>query len=113
MTNVNDSVNDLSNIYGVSQHVIYRRLLDTKNISQEEYDLKTEYDYENYDDNSPSESSGHYLYNQIKYNGRPFYSLILDAYDYGIISELEFSKYTNLGQNQIPKLQEILFGGEQ
>ena len=111
--NVNDSVNDLSNSYGVSQHVIYRRLLDTKNISQEEYDSKTEYNYENYDDNDSSESRGHYLYNQIKYNGRPFYSLILDAYDYGVISALEFSKYTNLGQNQIPKLQEILFGGEQ
>lgn len=111
--NVNDSVNDLSNIYGVSQHVIYRRLLDTKNISQEEYDLKTEYNYGNIENNDSSESKGHYLYNQIKYNGRPFYSLILDAYDYGVISALEFSKYTNLGQNQIPKLQEILFGGEQ
>ena len=38
--------------------------------------------------------------------------MILDALDYGIISSLEFSKYTNLGQNQIPKLEEILFKGQ-
>lgn len=53
------------------------------------------------------ESGGNYLYNQIKYNGKPFYALILEAYDKGIITSLEFSKYSNLGQNQIPKLQEI------
>lgn len=109
LTNSNWSVKELANKYGVSYHVIYRRLLDTKNITHEEYDLKTEYDYEDYNDDSDG-SSGYYLFNQIKYNGRPFYSLVLDAYDYGIISSIEFSKYTNLGQKQIPKLQQILFG---
>ena len=76
-----------------------------------EYDSKIDYyeDFNAYDD----ESRGFYLYNMVKYNGRPFYSLVLDAYDSGIISSLEFSKYTNLGQKQIPKLQDILFGGEQ
>lgn len=111
LENINNSVKDLSNNYGVSQHVIYRRLLDTKKITQEEYDLNTEYDYE--EDNEDNDGKGNYFYNQIKYNGRPFYSLILEAYDYGVISPIEFSKYTNLGQKQIPKLQEILFGGEQ
>ena len=111
LKNINKPVKDLSNNYGVSQHVIFRRLLDTGNITQQEYDLKTKDDYENYDNSD--DQSGNYLYNQIKYNGRPFYTLVLDAYDYGIISPLEFSKYTNLGQNQIPKLQDILFGGEQ
>lgn len=111
--NVNEPVKDLSNRYGVSYHVIYRRLLDTKNISQAEYDQKTEYDYEDYSNDNSDGPKGNYFYNQIKYNGRPFYCLVLDAYDSGVISALEFSKYTNLGQKQIPKLQDILFGGEQ
>ena len=113
LENLHSPVRDLSNSYGVSQHVIYRRLLDTKNITQKEYDSKTEYDYEDYANDDSDGFGGRYLYNQIKYNGRPFFTLVLDAYDYGIISSLEFSKYTNLGQNQIPKLQDILFGGEQ
>lgn len=113
LDNINESVKDLSNRYGVSYQVIYRRLLDTNNMSQSEYDSKTEYDYEEYNNDNSEGSTGHYLYNQIKYNGRPFYSLVLDAYDYGVITALEFSKYTNLGQKQIPKLQEILFDGEQ
>lgn len=113
LINVNESVKDLANRYGVSYHVIYRRLLDTKNISQAEYDQKTEYDYEDYSNDNSDRPKGNYFYNQIKYNGRPFYCLVLDAYDSGVISALEFSKYTNLGQKQIPKLQDILFGGEQ
>lgn len=113
LINVNESVKDLANRYGVSYHVIYRRLLDTKNISQAEYDQKTEYDYEDYSNDNSDGPKGNYFYNQIKYNGRPFYCLVLDAYDSGVISALEFSKYTNLGQKQIPKLQDILFGGEQ
>lgn len=113
LINVNESVKDLANRYGVSYHVIYRRLLDTKNISQAEYDQKTEYDYEDYSNDNSDGPKGNYFYNQIKYNGRPFYWLVLDAYDSGVISALEFSKYTNLGQKQIPKLQDILFGGEQ
>ena len=112
LKNINNSVKDLSNNYGVIPHVIYRRLLDTKKITQDEYDLNTEYDFEGDTDDNEG-PRGNYLYNQIKYNGRPFYSLVLDAYDYGIISPIEFSKYTNLGQKQIPKLQELLFGGEQ
>ena len=43
--NVNDSIKNLSNRYSVSQYVIYRLLLDTNNISQEEYNLKTEHNY--------------------------------------------------------------------
>ena len=110
--NLNQSINDLSNNYGVSQYVIYRRLFDTKNITKEEYNLKTKYDNVYINNYSNESGGGNYLYNQIKYNGKPFFTLILDALDYGIISSLEFSKYTNLGQNQIPKLQEILFGGQ-
>lgn len=35
LENINNPVKDLSNNYGVSQHVIYRRLLDTKKITKE------------------------------------------------------------------------------
>ena len=107
-----ESLKELYDAYGVSEYVILRRLYDLNKITKIEYDSKTDYynDFNAYDD---EESRGFYLYNMVKYNGRPFYSLVLDAYDSGIISSLEFSKYTNLGQKQIPKLQDILFGGEQ
>lgn len=106
-----ESLKELYDAYGVSEYVILRRLYDLNKITKIEYDSKIDYyeDFNAYDD----ESRGFYLYNMVKYNGRPFYSLVLDAYDSGIISSLEFSKYTNLGQKQIPKLQDILFGGEQ
>lgn len=105
-----ESLKELYDSYGVSEYVILRRLLDLNKITKLEYDSKTDY-YNNFDA-SDEESSGFYLYNMVKYNGRPFYSLVLDAYDSGIISSLEFSKYTNLGQKQIPKLQDILLEGD-
>ncbi|KZX11333.1 hypothetical protein MBORA_15780 [Methanobrevibacter oralis] len=107
-----ESLKGLYNTYGVSEYVILRRLFDLNKITKTEYDSKIDH-YINFNTNTDDESKGFYLYNMVKYNGRPFYSLVLEAYDYGIISSLEFSKYTNLGQKQIPKLQEILFGGEQ
>ena len=36
----------------------------------------------------------------------------MDAYEVGIINSLEFSKFTDLGKKQIPKLQESFYGGE-
>lgn len=106
----NASLRNLYNLYGVSEHVILRRLLDTHKISNNDYSAHIS----NF--NEPvlgsSSSSGNYLNNMIKYNGRAYYSLILDAYDLGIINSIEFSKFTNLGKNQIPKLQEAFYGGE-
>lgn len=109
----NESLKELCDTYGVSEYVILRRLFDLNKITKNEYDSKTN-SYINFSNTKKDNGSkGVYLYNMVKYNGRPFYSLVLEAYDYGIISSLDFSKYTNLGQKQIPKLQEILFGGEQ
>lgn len=104
------SLRNLYNLYGVSEHVILRRLLDTNKISQEDYISKIS----SFDEIhiSSSSSRGNYLNNMIKYNGKAYYSLILDAYDLGIINSLEFSKFTNLGKNQISKLQEAFYGGE-
>lgn len=101
---------ELNNTYGVSEHVIIRRLLDLDLISESEYLSKTSF-YNNFIPQGIDNNRGNYLNNRVKYYGRPYYSLILEAYDYGIISSLEFSKYTNLGQNQLPKLQKMLFGG--
>lgn len=53
---------------------------------------------------------GNYLNNQIKYNGRPYYSTLLDAYDSGIISSVEFLRYADLSKKQIPLLCECLGG---
>ena len=118
LTNINPSIDLLSdtslrnlyNLYGVSEHVILRRLLDTHKISNNDYNSHMS----NFNDlvSDSSSSRGNYLNNMIKYNGRAYYSLILDAYDLGIINSIEFSKFTNLGKNQIPKLQEAFYGEE-
>lgn len=106
----NASLRNLYNLYGVSEHVILRRLLDTHKISNNDYSAHISNFNEPVLDSSSS--SGNYLNNMIKYNSRAYYSLILDAYDLGIINSIEFSKFTNLGKNQIPKLQEAFYGGE-
>lgn len=104
----NASLKNLYNLYGVSEHVILRRLLDINKISNDDYTSHIP----NFKDPvlDSSSSSGNYLNNMIKYNGKAYYSLILDAYDLGIINSIEFSKFTNLGKNQIPKLQEAFYG---
>ena len=103
-----ENLRNLYNLYGVSEHVIVRRLLDTNQITRNEY---VSY-INNYEESSSSTgSSGNYLNNMIKYNSRAYYSLVLDAYDFRVINSLEFSKFTELGKNQIPKLQEAFYGG--
>lgn len=105
-----NSLKRLYHSYGVSEHVIIRRLLDTNKISRKDY-----ISYINSCEESFSKSSGsggNYLNNMIKYNSKAYYSVILDAYDVGIINSLEFSKFTDLGKKQIPKLQEAFYGGE-
>ena len=105
-----NSLKKLYNSYGGSEHVILRRLLDANKISRRDY-----ISYINSYEESFSKSSGsggNYLNNMIKYNGKAYYSVILDAYEVGIINSLEFSKFTDLGKKQIPKLQESFYGGE-
>ena len=103
------SIRELSNIYGVSEHVILRRLLDIQKITKQDYISKTRR-FNEYVPLISSKSRGNYLNNMIKYNSKAYYSIVLEAYDSGMINSLDFAKFTNLGQNQIPKLQERLFG---
>lgn len=107
-------LNDLSNLYGVSEHVISRRLLDLHKITKKDYDLKTA-DYDEFipSSNNSKGNSGNYYRNMIKYNGRPFYSIILSAYESGMINGSDFSKFSGLKINQVPIIEEMLYGGEQ
>ena len=105
-----NSLKKLYNSYGVSEHVILRRLLDANKISRKDYISHINSYEESF--SKSSGSGGNYLNNMIKYNGKACYSVILDAYEVGIINSLEFSKFTDLGKKQIPKLQESFYGGE-
>lgn len=104
---------DLSNLYGVSEHVILRRLLDSNKITKEDYSLKTDYNDFIPSSNKSKGNSGNYYRNMIKYNGRAFYSLVLSAYELGIINGSDFSKFTGLKVNQAPIIEEMIYGGEQ
>lgn len=105
-----NSLKKLYNSYGVNEHVILRRLLDANKISRKDYISHINSYEESF--SKSSGSGGNYLNNMIKYNGKAYYSVILDAYEVGIINSLEFSKFTDLGKKQIPKLQESFYGGE-
>ena len=107
-----DLLKDLSDLYGVSEHVVLRRLLDLNKITKKDYDLKTDYEFIP-SSNKTKGNSGNYYRNMIKYNGRPFYSLVLSAYELGIINGSDFSKFTGLKVNQAPKIGEMLYGGQQ
>ncbi len=108
----NDLLKDISDLYGVSEHVVLRRLLDLNKITKKDYDLKTDYEFIP-SSNKTKGNSGNYYRNMIKYNGRPFYSLVLSAYELGIINGSDFSKFTGLKVNQAPKIGEMLYGGQQ
>lgn len=109
----NELLKDLSNLYGVSEHVILRRLLDLNKITKNDYDLKTDYNDFIPSSNKSKGNGGNYYRNMIKYNGRPFYSLVLSAYELGVINGSEFSKFTRLKVNQVPIIEKMLYGGEQ
>lgn len=107
------SVEKLSDIYGVSVYVILRRLLDTNKITKEEYDSKSKhYDNIAYDLIKTEGSHGNYYRNMIKYNGKPFYSTLLNAYDNNLINGSDFTKITGIKIKQIPKIEEIVYGGK-
>ena len=107
-----DLLNELSNLYGVSEYVILRRLLDSGKITKKDYDLKTGYNVFISKSNKSKDNSGNYYRNMIKYNGRSFYSLVLSAYEVGIINGSDLSKFTGLKIKQVPKIEEMLYGGE-
>lgn len=108
INNFDGTIDGLSHIYGVSSEVILRRLLDLDLITKKEYDLKTSHQYI-YPDSK--KSRGNYYRNMIKYNGKPYYSIVLEAYDAGLINGSEFSKFTGLKANQAQIIGEMIFGG--
>lgn len=93
--NLSDSLlKKLSNAYGVSGYVILRRLYDNHYISKGAYDDKIK----GLEDFNPKGNGGDHLNNQIKYNGKSYYSLILSAYESGVINTSDFTRFSNLNQ---------------
>ena len=107
-----DSINGLSHLYGVSTHVILRRLYDTHNISHNEYNSRIE-TLKEFSTSKSKGSGGNYFNNVIKYNSESYCAIVLEAYENGIINSGEFSKFTNLKKKYIPDLQKRVYGGEQ
>lgn len=103
-----DNLKKLTHLYGVSEYVILRRLLDIDKITKIEYDEKVE-SLNNFVPKSKG-NGGNYLNNMVKYNGKHYYSLILEAYDSGIINTFEFIKFTNLSKKHIHNLEEKIYG---
>ena len=101
-----DSINMLSHLYGVSTHVILRRLYDTHNISHNEYNSRIE-TLKGLLTSKSSGSGGNYFNNLIKYNGESYCAVVLEAYENGIITSGELSKFTKLKKKDIPDLQKI------
>lgn len=106
----NNSTNNLSHLYGVSEDVIIRRLYDDKYIGKYDYTSRVE-DFEEITKESKG-SGGNYFNNRLKYNGEPYCAIVLQAYEEGIIHGGDFSKFTNLNKKFIPNLYKRLYGGE-
>ena len=107
-----DSLYELSHLYGVSTHVILRRLYDTHNISQKEYNSRIEA-LKEFPFSESKHSGGNYFNNLIKYNSESYYAIVLEAYENGIINSGEFYKFTNLKKKYIPDLQKRVYGDKQ
>lgn len=105
-----DSITELSHLYGVSTHVILRRLYDTHNISHNEYNSRIE-TLKEFSTSKSKGSGGNYFNNVIKYNSESYCAIVLEAYENGIINSGEFSKFTNLKKKYIPDLQKRVYGG--
>lgn len=86
--------------------------MDLNKITKKDYDLKTDYDEFIPSSNSKG-NRGNYYRNMIKYNGKPFYSLVISAYELNLINGSDFSKFTGLKINQAPIIEEMIYGGEQ
>ncbi|WP_458403586.1 ImmA/IrrE family metallo-endopeptidase [Methanobrevibacter sp.] len=107
-----DSINDLAHLYGVSSHVILRRLYDTDIINHHDYNFRID-NLKDFSESNSTGPGGSYFNNIIKYNSEPFCAVVLEAYENGIISTGEFSKFTNLKKKFIPDLQKRIYGDEQ
>ena len=105
------SINELSHLYGVSTHVILRRLYDTHNISHNEYNSRIE-TLKEFSTSKSKGSGGNYFNNVIKYNSEPYCAVVLEAYENGIINSGEFSRFTNLKKKYIFELQKRVYGVE-
>lgn len=103
---------DLSNEYGVSRHSILLSLININKAHPDAYNIfKREWDeeFKKQKDNH-SGGGGNPVFNQLKYNGRLYSSLLLTAYENGFLSSAEFSEGIGLRLKHINELSEQIFG---
>ena len=98
----------LSHEYGVSRQSMLLRLINTNRAPQSAYDsMKEQWNLERKHNSS---KGGSPVLNQIKYNGRAYSSLVLAAYENGLISDVEFSQDMGLRLKHVGELSQRLFG---
>ena len=98
---------DLSNEYGVSKESLLLRLIHTGKAYPNSYEiLKKDFKFKS---NKKSFGGGSPVLNQIKYHGTLYSRLMLNAYENGVISSVEFSQNINLRLKHVDELTEQLF----
>lgn len=104
---------DISNEYGVSKQSVLIRLINLNKAPQESYiPFKRKWDDDfkkTKEKNKKSGGGGNPVNNQVKYNGKLYSSLLLTAYETGIISSVDFSQEIGLKLKHIDELSERLF----
>jgi Zn-dependent peptidase ImmA (M78 family) len=98
----------LSHEYGVSRQSLLLRLIHTNKASQKSYDLMKEQWMQ--ERKNKGSKGGSPVLNQIKYNGKLYSSLVLSAFENGVISNVEFSQIIGLRLKHVDELSEKLFG---
>lgn len=105
----NKELSDLSNEYGVSRQSLLLRLINLDKAPQEIYG--TFCNQWKLDFNKKKDSGGGSpVLTQVKYNGKLYSTLLLSAYETGIISEVDFSQNIGLRLKHVDALSERLFG---
>ena len=104
----NQELRELSHEYGVSRESLLLRLIHTNRASKKSYDLMKEQWMQ--ERKTKGSKGGSPVLNQIKYNGKLYSTLLLTAYENGVISNVEFSQNIGLRLKHVDELSEKLFG---
>ena len=107
----NKELCDLSNEYGVSRQSLLLRLIHIHKAPQDIYNpMSKQWDIEFKNKKKKSSGGGSPVLTQVKYNGKLYSTLLLSAYEKGILSNVEFSQDMGLRLKHLDELSNKIYG---
>ena len=100
------TITEWAGLYGVSRETILRRLLDWKQVSQQEYERKT---LQWLNEREESGGGGNYYLNKGAYLGERYIEAVFSHYHQGHISMEQAADYLDAKTKNVPQIEEWLF----